>query len=56
MILTSEGKPAQENQIINLLEKTKINILEPIDETKLDVKDKKLLLQIRAQRWWVKEI
>jgi HD-GYP domain-containing protein (c-di-GMP phosphodiesterase class II) len=56
MILTSEGKPAQENQIINLLENTKIHILEPIDETKIDVKDKKLLLQIRAQRWWVKEV
>jgi len=55
IILTSENKPAKENQIINLLENTKIYILEPIDETKLDIKDKRLLLQIRAQRWWVKE-
>ncbi|MEW6041040.1 MAG: HD domain-containing phosphohydrolase [Elusimicrobiota bacterium] len=31
-------------------------ITEPVDETKLTLKDKKLALELKARRWWVKSI
>ncbi len=56
IILTSENVAPKQEQIIDLLKETKIFITEPVDETKLDIKDKKLLLQLKSQRWWVKSM
>lgn len=56
IILTAEGNPSKKEEIVNLAENTKIAIVEPVDETKIDIKDKKFLLQIKAQRWWVKDV
>ncbi len=55
IMLTPEGVMPKEETIINLAENTKIHIVEPIDETKLNVNDKKFILQVKAQRWWVKD-
>ncbi|MCM8832119.1 MAG: hypothetical protein NC918_08015, partial [Candidatus Omnitrophica bacterium] len=56
IILNSDGNASKKEEIIDLLEHTKISIVEAIDETKLDIKDKILLLQIKTQRWWVKDV
>lgn len=56
IILNSDGTTSKKEEVIDLLENTKISIVEAIDETKLDIKDKRLLLQIKAQRWWVKDV
>lgn len=55
IVLTQEGTAPKEEVYINLAENTKIHIVEPIDETKLKVDDKKFLLQVRAQKWWVRD-
>lgn len=56
IVLTHEGTAPKEEVYINLAENTKIHIVEPIDETKLKVDDKKFLLQVRAQKWWVRDM
>ncbi|MCS7231856.1 MAG: HD domain-containing protein [Elusimicrobiota bacterium] len=54
IILTSEKLPPKQTEIINLAEVSSINIVEAVDETKIDTTDKKLILQLKAQRWWVR--
>ncbi len=54
VILTAEKTVPVTNTEINLAKESKIYVLEPLDETKLVVPDKRLLLQLKAQRWWVK--
>ncbi|MCS7150798.1 MAG: HD domain-containing protein [Endomicrobia bacterium] len=55
VILTAEKYAPKGEEIIDLSQNSQIVITEPVDETKIDTMDKKLLLQIRAQRWWVKD-
>lgn len=54
IILTADNQPAKGNEIINLAEVSTLTIVEPVDETKITTTDKKLILQLRAQRWWVR--
>jgi HD-GYP domain-containing protein (c-di-GMP phosphodiesterase class II) len=42
--------------VIDLSKESKIFILEAIDDSKIDTPDKKLLLQLKSQYWWVKNI
>lgn len=53
IILDSSGRPAQAQQWMDMMEHPIINIASAMDETKTDVKDKKLLMQFEAARWWV---
>ncbi|MCX7956956.1 MAG: HD-GYP domain-containing protein [Endomicrobia bacterium] len=55
VILTSDDIVTTQSEILNLAEISSITIVEPVDETKLNISDKKLLLQLKAQRWWVKD-
>jgi HD-GYP domain-containing protein (c-di-GMP phosphodiesterase class II) len=54
IVLTEEKIAPKEPKVINLAENSQISIVEAVDETKIDTKDKKLLLQLKASRWWVK--
>ena len=54
IVLTEEKVASNEPKIINLAENSHLSIIEAVDETKIDTKDKKLLLQLKASRWWVK--
>ncbi len=54
VVLTEEKVAPSQPKIIDLKENSQISIVEAVDETKIDTKDKKLLLQLKAARWWVK--
>lgn len=54
VILTADNQPVKNSEIINLAEISSITIVEPVDETKITTTDKKLILQLKAQRWWVR--
>jgi len=56
VIVDSEGKRVQTQKIIDLSKTGVIYILEPVDETKLNISDKKLMLELKARKWWVKNI
>ena len=43
-----------ERKVIDLASNPMIFIKEPIDETRLNLPDKKLALELKAARWWVK--
>lgn len=55
IILTAEKYAPKDIQVIDLSQNSQIVITEAVDETKIETKDRKLLLQIKAQRWWVKD-
>ncbi|MCX7716757.1 MAG: HD domain-containing protein, partial [Endomicrobia bacterium] len=54
ILITAEKIVPSEVQILDLAKNSQISIVEAVDETKIETKDKKLLLQLKAQRWWVK--
>lgn len=54
VILTADNQPTKSSEIINLAEVSSIAIVEAVDETKITTTDKKLILQLKAQRWWVR--
>jgi len=56
VIVDNEGKKVQEQKIIDLSKTGVMYILEPVDETKLEISDKKLMLELKARKWWVKNI
>lgn len=51
--LNGEGAPLDPPQTVNLSEHSLVHIAAPIDETKLGLKDKKTLMALQAERWWV---
>lgn len=55
IILTAEKYSPKQPQVVDLLQNSQIAIVEAVDETKIETTDKKLLLQLKAQRWWVKD-
>jgi HD-GYP domain-containing protein (c-di-GMP phosphodiesterase class II) len=55
VILTAE-KTLSKPTIIDLAKDSKIYVVEPVDDLSLDVADKKLLLQLKSQYWWVKKV
>lgn len=54
VILDASGQKAKEPRNIDLSATPMLFIKEPIDETKLQFQDKKLSLEMKAMRWWVK--
>ncbi len=54
ILLDSSKQRAQDRKIIDLAASPMIFIKEAIDETKLNLSDKKLSLELKAVRWWVK--
>ncbi|MFQ3675261.1 MAG: HD domain-containing phosphohydrolase [Endomicrobiia bacterium] len=55
-IMFNADKTSIEPQIIDLAKESKIFILEAVDDLKMDIPDKKLLLQLKSQYWWVKKV
>lgn len=52
-VKTRPDKTADERRtLLDLAEMPVVHVVRAIDETKLNVKDKKLLLQMQAARWW----
>ena len=43
-----------ENKTVDLSSTPMLFVKEPVDETKLNLTDKKLALELKAMRWWVK--
>ena len=56
IVLTPDGRKETEQKTVNLADNPMLFIKEPLDETKLNIQDKKLLLELKAMRWWVKGI
>ncbi|MBN1823208.1 MAG: hypothetical protein JW803_02695 [Endomicrobiales bacterium] len=56
VIVSAENKRLSEIKTVNLSSTPMIFIKEAIDETKLDLADKKLMLELKAARWWVRGI
>ncbi|MBI2118307.1 MAG: HD domain-containing protein [Elusimicrobia bacterium] len=54
VIIREDGRAAKENMIIDLSEQNEIQIKEAIDECRLKMRDIKLALKIKAQKWWLK--
>ncbi|OIO74215.1 MAG: hypothetical protein AUJ85_06280 [Elusimicrobia bacterium CG1_02_37_114] len=54
IIIDPEGNRAKEQKIVDLSVDSMICVIEAIDETKIKISDKKLALELKAQRWWVK--
>lgn len=55
-IVLNADKTTAEPQIIDLSKESKIFIVETVDELKLNIPDKKMLLKLRSQYWWVKNV
>lgn len=55
-IVSEKGHKITENKIIDLSASPVLFIKEAVDETKLSLPDKRLALELKAVRWWVKSI
>ncbi|MBI4677726.1 MAG: hypothetical protein HY748_09085 [Elusimicrobia bacterium] len=51
--LSSDGVLLDPPQTVELATNSLVHIERPVDETKLDLKDKKVLMAFEAERWWV---
>ncbi len=51
--LDGHGRPISPPRVINLAQNRLIHISRAIDETKLRLRDRKLLLAFQANRWWI---
>jgi len=54
VLVSPKGARTAENKIIDLSNTPMLFIKEPMDETKMDMADKRLALELKAVRWWVK--
>ncbi|MBU2567519.1 MAG: HD domain-containing protein [Elusimicrobia bacterium] len=54
VLLSSDLKRAEQEKVIDLSRNTMTYIVDPVDETKLNLPDKKMALELKARRWWVK--
>ena len=55
IVVNSQGLRCKEKRIIDLADASVIHIRDAVDETKLNIADKKLALSLRVNRWWVKD-
>jgi len=53
-VANGKGQKISENKIIDLAANSVICIKEAVDETRLELTDKRLALELKAVRWWVK--
>ncbi|OGS23083.1 MAG: hypothetical protein A2252_08155 [Elusimicrobia bacterium RIFOXYA2_FULL_39_19] len=56
IVIDSENKRVPTEKLVDLSKNSVIYITEAVDETKLKLEDKKLALELKARRWWVKTI
>ena len=54
LVATEKGMRPTESRRINLAVSPVLYIVDAVDETKINLADKRLSLELRAQRWWVK--
>lgn len=54
LIVDSRGERIAAARVINLATQPILYVAEAVDETRLVCTDQKMLLELRAQRWWVK--
>jgi len=54
LILGAHSEKIEPNRYINLAEAPLLHIREPVDETKLKISDKELMLKLKVKRWWVR--
>lgn len=55
IIASPEGKRAAAERIIDLAQVPGVTIEKAVDECALELADKKLMLELRAQKWWMGE-
>ncbi len=53
MILGTQGERLDPSKYINLTETPILHIRESVDETKLKINDKELMLKLKVKRWWI---
>lgn len=53
VILNGRGEKMEPAKFINLSETPILHIREPVDETKLKIADKELVLKLKVRRWWI---
>lgn len=54
VIVSSAGEKVRKEKIIDLSQTSSVTIEKSIDECTLHLSDRRLLLELRAQRWWLK--
>lgn len=54
MILDPQGVRYSQIKMLNLATHPILYVAEPVDETRMACADQRLLLELRAQRWWAK--
>ena len=54
VLVSPKGIRVAENKVIDLSNTPMLFIKEPVDETKMELSDKRLALELKAVRWWVK--
>jgi hypothetical protein len=55
IIIASDGYNVKKQKFIDLAKDKKIHIIEPIDETNINIPDKQLKLKLKAQKWWIEK-
>lgn len=53
LIVGAHGEKLEPQRYIDLTETPILHIREPIDETKLKINDKELMLKLKVRRWWI---
>jgi len=53
LIIGAHGEKLEPIKYINLAETPILHIWEAVDETKLKVSDKELMLKLKVKRWWI---
>jgi hypothetical protein len=54
ILVDAQGQRASAPRVINLATHPILYVADAVDETKLPTADQRLLLELRAQRWWVR--
>jgi HD-GYP domain-containing protein (c-di-GMP phosphodiesterase class II) len=54
VLVTPKGERMTEHKVTDLSTVPQVFIKEAVDETKVDIADKRLALELKAVRWWVK--
>ncbi len=53
LILGAHNEKLEPNKYVNLIEAPLLHVREAVDETKLKVNDKELMLKLKVKRWWI---
>lgn len=54
VLVDAQGRRSSAPRVVNLAAHPVLYISDAVDETKLPTSDQRLLLELRAQRWWVR--